>query len=210
LAVLAVVVVFGAFTNAAGMVSPVLEWRDWLGSVLMKPSPILVTSVFYLVGLIVLPLMAVGGAAALSRRWGQLAATWLQVATRYSYALIPLGFSMWLAHYSYHFLTSYDTIVPTSQRFLVDLDWPVLGTPHWVSSCCRPVVNWLPRLEMVFLDLGLLLSLYTGFRIAVAQTPRLSQALWALAPWALLLTVLFAAGIWLVFQPMEMRGILQG
>jgi len=107
-------------------------------------------------------------------------------------------------------LTSYDTVVPASQRFVADLGWPVLGQPHWMGACCRPVVEWLPRLEVLFLDLGLLLSLYTGYRIALTTSPRLSQALWALAPWALLMTLLFAAGIWLVFQPMQMRGTIQG
>jgi hypothetical protein len=72
------------------------------------------------------------------------------------------------------------------------------------------VADWLPHLELLFLDLGLLLSLYTGYRIALAQSPRLSQALWALAPWALLITLLCVAGIWLVFQPMQMRGTLPG
>ena len=28
---------------------------------------------------------------------------------------------MWLAHYSFHFLTSYATVVPTTQRFFADL-----------------------------------------------------------------------------------------
>jgi cytochrome c oxidase assembly factor CtaG/ferredoxin len=210
LAVLVVVLVFGAFVNAAGMVGPVQTWRDWLGSLLGQPSPLLVTSLFYLLGLVVLPLLAVGGAAVLSRRWGRLPASWLEVATRYSYALVPLGFSMWLAHYSFHLLTSYDTVVPTAQRFVADFGWPDLGPPHWVASCCRPVAEWLPRLEVLCLDLGLLLSLYTGYRIAISQSPRLSQALWALAPWALLITLLFAAGIWLVFQPMEMRGTAFG
>jgi hypothetical protein len=208
LAVLVVMVVFGAFVNAAGMVGPVLAWRDWLGSLLGQPSPLLVTSLFYLLGLLVLPLLAVGSAAVLSRRLGQLPAGWFQVATRYSYALVPLGFSMWLAHYSFHLLTSYDTVIPTTQRFALDLGWPALGPPHWAASCCRPVADWLPRLEVIFLDLGLLLSLYTGYRIALAQSPRLSQALWTLAPWALLIALLFVAGIWLVFQPMEMRGTL--
>jgi hypothetical protein len=115
---------------------------------------------------------------------------------------------MWLAHYSFHLVTSYDTVVPTAQRFALDLGWSALGSPHWVASCCRPVTQWLPRLEVLFLDLGLLLSLYTGYRIALAQSPRLSQALRALAPWALLIGLLFAAGVWLVFQPMEMRGTL--
>jgi hypothetical protein len=202
--------VFGAFANAAGMVGPVLVWRDWLGSLLGQSPPLLVTSLLYLLGLLVLPLLAVGSAAVLSRRWGQLSAGWFEVATRYSFALVPLGFSMWLAHYSFHLLTSYDTVVPTAQRFVADLGWPALGPPHWLASCCRPVAGWLPRLEVLFLDLGLLLSLYTGYRIALAQSPRLPQALWALAPWALLMTLLFAAGIWLVFQPMQMRGTAFG
>jgi len=31
---------------------------------------------------------------------------------RYSYALIPLGFAMWLAHYSFHFLTTSKPLFP--------------------------------------------------------------------------------------------------
>jgi hypothetical protein len=209
LAALVVVLVFGAFTNAAGMVGPILAWRDRLSSFLGSSSPLLLTSIFYFLGILLLPMLAVGGAAGLSRRWGRLGAGWFEVATRYSFALVPLGFSMWLAHYSFHFLTSYDTVVPTAQRFALDLGWSGLGQPNWVGACCRPVADWLPRLEVLFLDVGLLLSLYAAYRIALAQSPRLSQALWALAPWALLLTMLFAAGTWLVFQPMQMRGTLE-
>jgi ferredoxin len=208
IAVLVVVLVFGAFVNAAGMVGPVLAWRDWLSSYLGQSSPFLVTSLFYFVALIIVPLVLVGSTAALSRCWGQLDGNWLDTATRYSFALVPLGFSMWLAHYSFHLLTSYETVVPATQRFALDMGWPGLGPPQWEASCCRPVADWLPRLEVVILDIGLLLSLYTGYRIALTQSPRLSQALWGLAPWALLLTTLFAVGIWLVFQPMEMRGTL--
>ena len=101
-------------------------------------------------------------------------------------------------------------MAPTTQRFLSDLQWMFLGVPEWVASCCRPVTAWLLHLEVLFLDVGLLLSLYTGYRIALARSPRLSHALWALAPWALLIALLFAAGVWLVFQPMQMRGTLQG
>jgi len=100
-------------------------------------------------------------------------------------------------------------VVPAAQRFAIDLGWTAFGPPRWMAGCCRRVADWLPRLEVVFLDLGLLLSLYTGYRIALVQSPALSQALRALAPWALLITLLFAAGIWIVFQPMQMRGTLQ-
>jgi cytochrome c oxidase assembly factor CtaG/polyferredoxin len=206
LAVLIVVLVFGAFVNAAGMVGPIVDWRDRLDFQLGQTSPLLVTSLLYLVGLLVLPLLLVGSAAVLCRWWGRLDSSIPAIATRYSYALIPIGFAMWLAHYSFHFLTSYDTALPTAQRFALDLGWPNLGEPTWTAACCRPVADWLPRLEVVFLDLGLLLSLYTAYRIAMAQSPQFSRALKALAPWTLLIALLFAAGIWLVFQPMQMRG----
>jgi cytochrome c oxidase assembly factor CtaG len=201
-AALVVILVFGALANAAGMIGPVLEWQEYL------PSPILAASLFYLLALLVLPLLAVGGAAVLSRRWGKLPAGPVQVATRYAYALVPLGFGMWLAHYSFHFLTSYDTIIPTSQRLASALGWTLLGEPQWVLACCRPVAEWLPRLEILFLDLGLLLSLYVAYRIALTQTTRLTQALRALLPWALLLVLLFMAAVWIVLQPMQMRGTL--
>ena len=88
------------------------------------------------------------------------------MATRYAYALVPLGFGMWLAHYSFHFLTSYDTVVPVAQRFAADLGLTWLGKPAWGCACCRPGTGWLLRLEILFLDVGLLLSLYTGYRLA--------------------------------------------
>ncbi len=209
LAVLIFVLVFGAFANAAGMVGPVLEWRDRFSAQVLA-SPLLVTSLSYVVALLLLPLLAVGGAALVSRRWSGLGASSFDVATRYSYALVPLGFSMWLAHYSFHFVTSADTIIPVTQRFVADLGCSALGQPHWVAACCRRAADWLPRLEVLSLDFGLLLSLYAGYRIAHAQSSRLPQALRALAPWAVLMTLLFAAGIWLVFQPMQMRGTLRG
>jgi cytochrome c oxidase assembly factor CtaG len=208
IAALIVVLVFGAFANAAGMVGPVVDALEQLALSAGIHSQLLMTSVFYLIALVGLPVLAVGGAAMLSRRWGGVKASAVEVATRYAYALVPLGLGMWLAHGSFHLLTSYDTAVPAAQRFLCDHGWTALGTPQWVGSCCRPVMDWLPRLEVLFLDIGLLLSLYTGYRIACAQSPRRSHALRALAPWAVLIMLLFALGTWLVFQPMQMRGTL--
>jgi cytochrome c oxidase assembly factor CtaG len=200
LAALVVVLVFGAFANAAGMVGPVARWQGRLALPAGVRSDLAATTAFYLLALVVLPLVAVGGAAALSRWWGRLDAGTVAVATRYAFSLVPLGFGMWLAHYCFHFLTSYDTAVPVAQRFAADLGLTSLGEPAWASACCRPVTPWLLPLELLFLDAGLLLSLYAAYRLA--PTPK------ALAPWALLLVLLFAAGVWILFQPMEMRGTL--
>ena len=206
-AALVLVLVFGAFANAAGMVGPVAELQDWL-QVQCGPHTLWWSiSAYYAFALVLLPLLAVGGAAAVSRWCGRLATTRRELATRYVYALVPLGFAMWLSHYSFHLLTSYDAALAPMQRFAGDLG-ANLGTTDWVVSCCRPVMDWLPRLEILCLDLGLLLSLYTGYRIALAGTPNLSQGLKALAPWAVLILLLFATGIWIVLQPMQMRGTM--
>src|SRR5208282_3792321 len=149
LAALIVVLAFGAFVNAAGMVAPVLEWQDQLTSLLRQRSPLLASSLYHVFGLIVLPVVLVGTATALCRWPGLPKASRLEVATRFSYALVPLGFSMWLAHYSFHFLASFDAVIPVLQRLASDLGWAVLGKPAWVRACCRPVADWLPRLEIL-------------------------------------------------------------
>src|SRR3984893_7814978 len=63
LAALIVVLVFGAFANAAGMVAPVVEWQEQLASQLRRRSPLLVTSLCYGFSLVVLPLLLVGASA---------------------------------------------------------------------------------------------------------------------------------------------------
>src|SRR5205823_2333169 len=130
-AALVLLLVFGAFANAAGMVAPVVEWQQRLDA-----PRLLTITLFYLVALVALPLVTAGTAAALTRWWSRETAG--------------------------------------------------------------------------LLDVGLLLSLYTGYRIALSRSSRLSLALKGLVPWAVLILLLFAAGVWLVFQPMEMRGTLPG
>ena len=208
LAALALVLVFGAFANAAGMVGPVVQWQEKLRVMLGNPPQLFVTTAYYVMAIIALPLATVGAAAAVSRKWGALGMNCSSIATRYSFAFIPIGFGMWLAHYSFHFFTSFDSVIPAMQRFAADRGWNVLGSPLLQCACCRPVAGWIPRLEILMLDFGLLLSLYTGFRIAETDTTRTSQTLKVFAPWALLILLLFICGIWILFQPMEMRGML--
>jgi cytochrome c oxidase assembly factor CtaG len=210
LAVLVVILVFGALANAGAMVSPIVDWQERLRSALGNNSLLLVRSLYYLFCLLLLPLVSLVVTTGLSRRWGQLRGSWLDVATCYSYSLLPLGFSIWLAHYSFHFFGSYETVVPTMQRFLKGLGWHILGEPAWNLTCCRPVGNWLPHLQIVSIDIGLLVSLYTGYRIALDESPAQLRAIRAFLPWGILIVVLFAMGVWIILQPMQMRGTMPG
>ena len=164
-----------------------MEWRDWAASAIRCRSPLMVISVSYFFGLVLLPIILVGGSATLCRWLARPNASTLVLATRFAYALVPLGFSMWLAHYCHHLLTSWSAIIPALQRFAGDLGWTILGQPAWALACCRPVLNWLPQMEILSLDVGLLFSLYSGYRIALTQSQRTSQALKIFAPWAVLI-----------------------
>ena len=108
-----------------------------------------------------------------------------------------------MAHFSFHFLTGALTIVPLLQSLLVDAGWAVAGSPRWNLGPIVPSA-WLFPLEVGMMSLGWLGSLLVTYRIAEREHPR---GPWrAFLPWAGLLVLLLAAGIWLMTQPMEMRG----
>jgi hypothetical protein len=63
-------------------------------------------------------------------------------------------------------------------------------------------------MELGFLGLGLLGSLMVAGRIAAELAPEAPGR--ALAPWALLHLILAALGVWVLGQPMDMRGTFLG
>jgi hypothetical protein len=191
------------------MVAPVVDAQDRLSTALGVACPLPVVTLFYLMALAVLPVLSVGLASGLSRWWSGDAEGWFRSALRYGYALAPLGAGMWLAHYGFHLLTSFDAAVAPVQRLAADLGLRLLGSPEWVCNCCVAVAPWVLRVELLFLDLGVLLSLYAAYRIAGTRHESLAHTLQAALPWAVLLILLFAVGVWLVFQPMQMRGTMQ-
>jgi cytochrome c oxidase assembly factor CtaG len=201
-AALIALIVFAAFANAAGMVAPVLAWQDQFSQSL-GVDRFATGSLSVVVLFMVVPVMLTGITVLLSSPSSN---EWQKTFVRYSYTLLPLGFAMWLAHYGFHLATSFGSIVPTTQRFLADIGSSPFGEPRWALSCCATVADWVPRAEILALDLGFLGSLYVAYRIAIEAQTRL--AVRQFVPWALLLLILFAAGVWIVLQPMEMRGML--
>ena len=113
-----------------------------------------------------------------------------------------------VTHLVYHLLTSARTIVPVTQRAATDAGISLLGAPDWSSSFMFVNPDWLPTLQILLLDLGLLLTLYIAWRIALRFTSRAAGALGLLAPWAGLALSLYTIGVWIVFQPMQMRGMI--
>ena len=204
LAMLAIVLVFGAFANAAGMTAPVMAWLNrWqmgLG-VISRPTVLLL---FFAGTVIAAPAVLIALSAWVSTVVGELDRPLKEVLCSFAMSLIPLGAAMWLAHFFFHLFTASHTPVPVIQRIASDLHIPFAGDPDWA------IRSWaIPELldfQILFLDLGLLLTLYSAWR--VAQKFDRKRALRIFAPWAVIATLLFCYGIWIVFQPMQMRGTM--
>src|SRR5262249_5269825 len=215
-AVLVILLVFGAFANAAGMTGPIVEFENQLKSFMGWTTTLLATTAFYLFAIVILPaacvLLAASSSNLMSETLSDSQRAIRESICRYAWSLVPLGFAMWLAHYSFHFFTSYDTIIPVTQRFASDFHLGSLGPPDWVCSCCRPAPSWLLKLELLMLDFGLLGSLYAVWRMSASQTAGAAPwpAIRRAAPWTLLLLMLFAIGVWILLSPMQMRGTLSG
>ena len=161
LVALTLLIVFGAFVNAAGMVGPVMMWEHGWHARLGSHAMPFVVGCFIVAGAVLLPLITywlcrlINGSA--------------EQANRLAFSLVPVGAGMWAAHLLFH------------------------AASMWTTAS----VTWL---QILFLEAGLLLSLYTAWRIG-------KQAK-LFVPWASVACLLFAAGAWIFFQPMQMRGMM--
>jgi hypothetical protein len=68
--------------------------------------------------------------------------------------------------------------------------------------------NTMLSVQLLLLDAGLLLTLYLGWRLAQQWTARTSRAALLLFPWATAVAVAYGAGVWILLQPMQMRGVI--
>jgi hypothetical protein len=206
LAALAVAFTFGALVNAFGMVSPVYAFMRFLHDLTGLSSRVGLLGVLYVLALVVEPVVLLG-LAAFATRWlsgdhrGPLA-----LVTRYAASLVPLGFGVWLAHYAFHFLTGILTVIPVAQNALLEMGLTGLGRPRWQLGGMPE--RFVYPLELGLLALGLVGSWLVAWRLAARHVP---GAPWrAFLPWALLHLLLAAAAVWLLSQPMEMRGTFLG
>jgi len=185
-AALVLLLVFGAFVNASAMTVPVIQWMNEWQARLGFASRAPMVAAFYFVGLLI-PLVLV---CVLSRP------RWRDPGITFALTLVPLGFSMWIAHFWFHYLTAWSAIVPAAGR--------VLNRSFQFTSPGMQAPAWWPPAEILLLDAGLLWTLYLGWQLA----HRTERALNFFIPWATVAVLLFGAGLWILFQPMQMRGML--
>ncbi|MBV8377281.1 MAG: hypothetical protein JO279_09785, partial [Verrucomicrobia bacterium] len=195
----------GALTNAAGMIAPVTALLNRARFLFGLPRPVLL-ALFLATALFLVPAVVISLAAFLSRRLGRLQAPLKPLICDFAMTMVPLGFAMWLAHFVFHLFTSSHMPVPVIQRIVLDFHLISSGMPNW------GIASWaVPQLldfEIFFLDLGLLGSLYAGWRVAQRYDNAEKNRLLVFTPWSLVYFFYFLAAIWIVFQPMDLRGTM--
>jgi polyferredoxin len=210
IAVLAVLFVFGALMNAFGMVAPVYALEQWLSRAMDVTSETPVLAVLFIAGFGIAPLLVIGGAAAATYSLAGDSSSLRRtrgvghIAVSYAYALVPFGFGMWLAHYSFHLLTGALTVIPVLQNTVIDVfGWPVLDGPYWRWAGMRPGAVY--PIQLGFILLGTLGSLTLIYRISERDYPDRTGV--TAAPWAIVTVALAVVAVWILAQPMEMRGL---
>ncbi len=205
--VLAVVFTFGALLNAFAMISPVYAFERWIAELtgLRVEWPILVA--IFSVALVLEPAILLLTAAALTRWTSRSDDSLLVIVNRFARSLIPIGFGVWLAHYGFHFFTGFLTLIPVTQNAaLQSFGSAWLGQPQWQLGGFPESVVF--PMEIGFMSLGLIGSWMVAWSIAQQASPRRVGA--RFAPWATLHLLLFVSAVWIMDQPMDMRGTFLG
>ncbi len=203
LAALALLFTFGALLNAFAMIGPVYALEHWMAQMMGTKSETPVLGLLFVLALGVIPLALCGSGAWLTRQLAGTTATVTDVALRYTYTLVPFGVGVWLAHYGFHFLTGIWTIVPVAQSAALDAAGAaLLGEPNWRWLGMRPGAVFPLQIGAVLL--GTLGSLVLAWRVSERDYP--DRAGRAAMPWIIAIVALALTALWILAQPMEMRG----
>ncbi len=202
MSLLLIALAFMGLSNAFGMVPPYYAFQEWLALNLgIRSEFVVLLLIFGAFNLLLPPLAAI--VAAYASRW--LGETERRDSLRdsvaaFAPAFVPIGFGIWFAHYSFHFLVGPGLILPVIQEFFG-------ATGDWARWSFSLDSNLIGLLQVVALIGGFLWSLRLVQKTALRLYRR--KAALGMLPWALLHLLLMLAA-WQIFTlPMEMRGTLE-
>jgi ferredoxin len=203
MAALVIIFAFGALLNAFAMTGTAMHLQHLvMQSAHVSSGGTLVT--LFLLSLIVVPAVLLTAAASATRLLTGDRRSRRVLTLGYVYALVPLGASVWLAHFGFHLMAGVLTIVPVTQSATIDLlgrAW--IGNPLWSWTGIRP--GLLFPAEIGCLLLGTLGSIAVAYAIARRDHDR---PLLASLPWQTLIVALALIAAWTFLQPMDMRGMV--
>jgi polyferredoxin len=204
LAALAAIFTFAALLNAFAMTAPAFALERYVAGVLHVSSEAAILALLFVALLIVGPALMLAGAAAATRALVQGSGSLSATARHYVFALVPFGLGVWVAHYGFHLFTGFLTVVPVTQSAAIDfLGWAALGEPAW--GLVGMDAGSVYPIQLGFVLLGTCGSI--GLLHGVSVREYQDRAAAASVPWLAAVCILAAAALWILDQPMEMRGL---
>jgi len=200
MAALVLVFVFAAFVNAATMVTPVRDLQESVARILGSHAAGFAWGIVYVLAVIILPVSLAWVCGRLSGLAGGNNVR--GITNGFPIALAPLGFAMWLSHVASHIFSGILSPWPIFVRIFRDFGLTPTA-PDW--NVPTFAFDGLTGFQLLFLDAGLLFSLWILWRKSRGISVRAFPVFF---PWALLATALYAAGVWLAFQPVDLRGTI--
>ncbi|HEY9463459.1 MAG TPA: hypothetical protein VIR54_10240 [Vicinamibacterales bacterium] len=204
LAALAVVFTFAALVSAFSMTSPAYLLEQRLATAIGTHTEWPVLAIVFLGGLLIAPALLLCGAGTITRLLAGNREPLRATVLAYSYALIPIGLGIWVAHYGFHLLTGALTIVPVVQSATVDaFGHAFLGGPFWGWVGLQPGSVFPIQLGCVVLGAAGSMAMAQ----AISERDQPSKPMLASAPWVVVILLLTTAALWILSQPMEMRAV---
>jgi polyferredoxin len=204
LAALAVVFTFAALVSAFAMTSPAYAVEQRVATAIGARSEWPVLALVFVVGLVIVPALLLSGASVVTHSFAGARESLRATMVRYAYALVPVGFGIWLAHYGFHLLTGFLTVVPVVQSAAIDaFGRALLGGPAWgwVGLQAGSVFP----LQLGSVVLGAAGSMALVHAISLRDEP--SRAARSSVPWLVVVALIAATALWILSQPMEMRAV---
>jgi polyferredoxin len=199
---LVIALAFMGVSNAFGMVPPYYALQEALAVQLGITNEAIVLLLIFGFMNVILPIIVALGAAFIGRLFTGMTHrdSLRDTVAAFAPAFVPLGFGIWFAHYSFHFLIAPGLIIPVIQEFFGYVgDWDT-----WSAMLPLELIGII---QFVTLLGGFLWSLWLAQQTALRLYRR--NGLLGLLPWAFVLLVLMLAA-WQIFTlPMEMRGTLE-
>ncbi len=206
LGAVALVLSFTCLTNAGSMIGPFNDFQRWVGNLTGLRDNFWSYTLIFLIFALILPALVGWLTTWLTQKLARTNEPLSSIFKRFALGLLPLSFSVWIAHYLFHFTVGAAGIWPTIQNLLARLGLPIFGQPNWKTEPLLPY-SWIQPLQFTIIYVGFMASGVAIYQISRKMYKKkvARRAMLAYLGLAFLLAV---AAFLIMTQPMQARGTI--
>lgn len=204
LGAVALVLSFACLFNAFGMIGPFNDFERGFGNLIGIHDNFWTYTLLFLLATLAVPPVVGWLVTWLTQKIARTPEPLSAIFKRYALALLPLSFSIWIAHYAFHFIVGGSGIWPTIQNLFARLGLPIFGDPQWKSEPLLPY-NFIFPLQLIIVYGGFMASAVAIYQISRKMYKK-KVARQAMLPYLGLALLVAVIAILVLSQPMQARG----